>query len=159
MEHVCEVSPVTLLGERDTRRNREEREPKRFDISPFLAVVLLAALAITMAGIFPFRQMLAQDRQVENTRLQYETLVDENARLADEIERLETPLEVERIAREQYGLVRPGEAAYRTVPSDDPAPSDTAKLAEPLEKPWFGKLWDFLTGRDLVPDQVPEPLP
>jgi cell division protein FtsB len=158
MGHLCEVSPVTLIDDRTTRGEREViRERKRFDFSPFLAVILLAALAITMAGIFPFRQMLAQSRQVENTRLQYETLAAENARLEEEAEVLQTPLEIERIAREQYGLVRPGESALRAVPAEgtvaDPQPLVTTAEA----RPWYQKLWDFLTGRDLVPDHSPDP--
>jgi cell division protein DivIC len=150
---------VTLLDHGTARDEREViYERRRFDFSPFLAVVLLAALAITMAGIFPFRQMLAQSRQVENTQLQYETLASENARLEEQAELLQTSLEIERIAREQYGLVRPGESALRAVPAEgtvverDPAPPTVEA------QPWYRKLWDFFTGRDLVPDQSPDPI-
>lgn len=143
---------MTLLDRRPVER--EEISPhRRIDVSPFLAVILLTALAITMAGVFPFRQMLAQGRQVEQTRTQYETVATENRRLEEQIEVLNTPLEIERIAREQYGLVRPGETALRAVPSGEPPPDIGPDFAAPVDRPWYTKLWDFLTGRDLVPDQ------
>jgi hypothetical protein len=79
----------------------------------------------------------------------------ENQRLEREIEALQTPQEIERLAREQFGLVRPGEVGYvvvvppgSTETSLPPEPS----LERPDEQPWWRDVWDFLTGRDLVDD-------
>ncbi|HHP7237334.1 FtsB family cell division protein [Longibacter sp.] len=51
---------------------------------------------------------------------EHERLTQENARLMQETERLRKQLEeplsdetVERIAREEYGMIRPGETVYR----------------------------------------------
>ena len=44
-----------------------QRAGRRHRRSPWVALLLVVALAITLAGIFPFRQMIAQQRQVENT--------------------------------------------------------------------------------------------
>lgn len=56
---------------------------------------------------------------------QHAQLVEENTRLRMEIERLEKEVSkglsdelVERIAREEYGMRRPGEKVYRVKPSE-----------------------------------------
>ena len=72
-----------------------------------------------------------------------------------EVAALESDAEVERLAREQFGLVRPGELGYVVIsPADEPAPAPEreATLDRPGEQPWWRDLWDFLTGRDLVRD-------
>ncbi|ARA92459.1 MAG: septum formation initiator family protein [Bacteroidetes bacterium] len=53
---------------------------------------------------------------------EHHTLLEENARLEAEIATLEAQMEaldsdlvIERIAREQYGMRRPGETVYRVV--------------------------------------------
>ena len=128
--------------------------PRRGRSGPWLAVLLIAALAITLAGVFPFRQIIAQDRQVENTRSQLDTLVAENEALEAEIDALQTEAEIERIAREELGLVRPGEVGYN-VDSEDASSS----VAEPVDtiavddRSFIDKIWDFLTGRDLAPNE------
>ena len=40
----------------------------------FFAVVLLVGLAIVLAGVFPFRQLIAQERLVDNTREKLDAL-------------------------------------------------------------------------------------
>jgi cell division protein FtsL len=121
----------------------------------WLAVLLIVALAITLAGIFPFRQMIAQHRQVATAEAQLIALSAENARLEDEITALSTPAEIERIAREQLGLVRPGETSYivEAPPEREGSEPVTAEegAAADARSP-FEKVWDFLTGRDLAPD-------
>lgn len=119
-----------------------------------LAVILLAALAFTVSGIFPFRQLLAQRNQVERANEQVATLASENAKLEEEIAALATEQEVERIARDQYGLVRPGETGYVVVVP----PGTEARFAEELEaepedeRAWWEKIWGFVTGGDLAED-------
>lgn len=120
----------------------------------WLAVLLIVTLAITLAGIFPFRQLFAQQRQVESTQVKLEALVAENARLEDEAALLQTPAEVERIAREELGLVRPGEVGYHVQPQPAPAssPEEVPSVVPVDERTMVEKIWDFLTGRDLAPD-------
>ena len=128
------------------------REPRRGGSAPWLAVLLIAALAITLAGVFPFRQIIAQDRQVENTRSQLDTLIAENAALEEEVDALQTEAEVERIAREELGLVRPGEVGYNV--ENDGGPSEAVEPVDTIDaddRSFIDKIWDFLTGRDLEP--------
>jgi cell division protein FtsB len=119
----------------------------------FFAVVLLAGLAIVLAGVFPFRQLIAQERLVDNTRDKLDVLVVENTLLQEQIDAVQSPAELERIAREQYGMAEPGETTYVVELEGGPS-TDGVVVAEqqfdnrsPLQR-----FWDFLTGRDLVPD-------
>jgi cell division protein FtsB len=119
-----------------------------------LAVLLLGALALTVSGILPFRQLVSQQRQIERTQDQLTALQRENQVLSEDIEMLGTDAEIERIAREQYGLVRPGEVAYVVVtPRETPV---AEALPDPVvrsdERPWWQRVWDFITGNDINPD-------
>ncbi len=88
-----------------------------------------------------------------------EALEEENDVLEGRIAALQTDGEVERLAREQFGLVMPGEIGYVVVTppweNDLPDPADAAGPAvppEPESRPWWQAFWDFLTGRDLAGD-------
>lgn len=118
-----------------------------------LAVILLSALALTVSGVFPFRQLVEQRRSVETTREQLEALEDENRQLQDEISALNTDEEIERVARDQYGLVRPGETGYVVVsPPADPATAEATPVPEVDDRPWWVRWWDWVTGNDLRRD-------
>ena len=134
-----------LLGERLVSGGRKRRRGVGL-----LLVMLVIVLAMTMAGILPFRQIIAQDRAVAATEEKLEALGAENIRLAELVERLETPEEIERLAREEFGFVRPGESAYVVVVPQDAPPLPEPPLQE-LERPksWWDSLVDYLTGRDL----------
>ena len=120
----------------------------------FVAVLLLVGLAIVLAGVFPFRQLIAQARLVENTQAKLEVLVAENQLLQEEIDAAATPTELERIAREQYGMVRPGETSYVVEPGPGPTPQATSAERDDVDsRSLLERFWDFLTGRDLVPDE------
>jgi cell division protein FtsL len=119
-----------------------------------MAVVLLVGLAIVLAGVFPFRQLIAQERLVENTRVKLDTLVIENEALEAEIDSVRSPAELERIAREQYGMARPGETTYVVELDGGPVPQTVVNPGEEIEsRSLLHQFWDFLTGRDLVPDE------
>jgi cell division protein FtsB len=118
-----------------------------------LAVVLLSALALTVSGVFPFRQLIEQRREVERTRLQLSALEDENRRLEEDVAALYTDQEIERIARDEYGLVRPGETGYVIVsPPGEELASNPAVPVEDVHHPWWVRFWDWVTGNDLRRD-------
>ena len=125
--------------------------------SSFLLTVLLIGVAVVLAGIFPFRQIIASNRAVEVAEQKLDALEEESEILEARIAALQTPEEVERLAREQFGLVRPYEIGYVVVtpPGEAPAPApETAgvEVAEDSGRQWWEGVWDFLTGRDLVGD-------
>jgi cell division protein FtsB len=118
----------------------------------FLLLVLLMVLVVAAAGIFPFRQLLAQERAVDLTQEKLDALVGENLRLEQQIAALRTDEEVERLAREHFGLVMAGEVGYVAVVPEgivDPVPAGRDTTLE-REQPWWDQVWDFLTGRDIV---------
>lgn len=137
-----------------TDGHRQPRRPKQHRRAPLIAILLLVALSITLAGIFPFRQVIAQQRQVDNTREKLDALVLENAALEDQVAALQTEPEVERLAREQYGLVNPGETPYAVTQPETVVEPPAPVAAEPLdERTLLQQVWDWMTGRDLVPDE------
>ena len=93
---------------------------------PRRAVWILGLLA---AGLFLVSSAQAALRlyhlnhQVAELEHQRRVLLEENRRLREEIRRLHDPAYVERLAREQLGLVRPGEIAVVLVPEPAPSPS------------------------------------
>lgn len=60
-------------------------------------------------------EMNAVNREAEATRIRLEQLRQSNQSLADEKTRLSTPAYVEKIARDELGLVKPGEVPYIPV--------------------------------------------
>jgi cell division protein FtsB len=79
---------------------------------------LLLALGL---GVFPTGSFLDQRADVSDAERRLAVLREQNEALADQLERLSTPEEVERLAREEYNLVRPGEEAYSVLPAPLPA--------------------------------------
>jgi cell division protein FtsB len=120
-----------------------------------LAVVLLGALALTVSGILPFRQLVSQQRQIERTQDQLTALEQENQALSEDIEMLGTDAEIERIAREQYGLVMPGEVAYVVVTPRETQIIEAAPdpVVRSDERAWWERVWGFITGDDIDSDE------
>jgi len=128
---------------------------RRRRLPGWLALAALVVVVLTAAGIFPFRQIIADRRSVSLAQEKLLALREENGRLEEEVAALSSDVEVERLAREQFGLVMPGEIAYVVVspegeegPQAEPEPT----LDRPGEQPWWRDLWNFLTGGDLVRD-------
>jgi cell division protein FtsB len=120
----------------------------------FIIISVFILVVVGVAGIFPFRQLVAQERAVELAEAQLDALAVENRRLEYQISALQTDQEIERLAREHFGLVMPGEIGYvAIVPDDviDPVLPGRRTTLEP-DRPWWSRLWDFLTGRDLGPN-------
>ena len=127
---------------------------RRFGILAALVGLVLVVVVGGATGIFPFRQLLAMERSVELMESQLEALREENRHLDQQIQALQTPEEVERLAREHFGLVMPGEIGYVAVAvgdEEEAGPPEPSGFEE--TPPWWRSLWDFLTGRDLVGDE------
>jgi cell division protein FtsB len=117
-----------------------------------VTLLLVVAVALVFSNVFPFRQILAQQELVAQKEQTLAVLQEENLRLTAAAEYLETEQGVEKIARQDFGYVRPGEVAYVVVaPATGtdfvPAPPDPV---EELDGAWWQGIWDFLTGRDLL---------
>ena len=136
------------------REREAETAPRGSRWGWVLAVVLLSALALTVSGVFPFRQLVEQRRAVEESRQQLAALEQENGELEGDIAALYTDEEIERVARDQYGLVRPGETGYVVIspPESDTAANPEIAAVEEDDRHWWGRLWDWVTGNDLRRD-------
>jgi cell division protein FtsB len=120
-----------------------------------LSILVVVGLAVTLTNVVPVRQIVAQNEQVESAEDQLAALRRENRLLEAEAEALQTPTEVERIARETLGYVDPGEVAYRIVdPEDDETEFGPGKKAatsvSEADRAWYQDVWDFVTGADLA---------
>jgi hypothetical protein len=78
-----------------------------------------------------------------------QVLGEQNEDLQQRAKRLQTDAEIERLAREQYNLVKPGEEAYAVLPppSKAGAPAADAPTPEPEDdRNLVEKAWDTVTG-------------
>ncbi|HUO46550.1 MAG TPA: septum formation initiator family protein [Acidimicrobiia bacterium] len=123
------------------------------------AALWTATLAMLILGvgvvsaIIPFRQIMEQRARVEAATMELATLQSENRLLEEEIAALNTPQEVERLARERLGYVMPGEIPYVVVEPPADATINTVPeslLPVPPDDPWYRDIWEFLTGADLA---------
>ena len=128
------------------------RATRRTGAVSIVTLLLLVGVAVVFSNVFPFRQILAQQELVLQKEQTLAVLEAENARLTSAADYLQTDQGVEKIARQDFGYVRPGEVAFVVV-----APPDEAEFvppeAEPIEeldRAWWQGIWDFLTGRDLL---------
>lgn len=115
------------------------------------AVAAVCMLAL-MTTVLPFNQIRDQQRELELARLQLVEFQDLNHRLASRVASLNTPVEVERIARERLGYVRPGETAFVVMEPETEAVAPQTMVTEEgsaLYSPWYKELWGFITGSDL----------
>ena len=92
-------------------------------VGPILGAAALVVFLV--AGVFPTRTYLSQRDEIATAERKLAVLTVENEKLGDRVEQLHTDREIERLAREQYNLVRPGEEAYAILPGPaDPEPED-----------------------------------
>lgn len=91
-----------------------------------VAVVTVTGLVFVFG--FPVRTLLAQSHQTTVAQTRVKDLSAENAKLAQRAAQLKTDAEIRQIARQDYGLVMPGEHAYAIVPPATP-PTSVAKVA------------------------------
>jgi len=150
------VPPMT-----DTRTPPQEAAPKRRKkrrrsrIGTVAFIVLLVALGLVATGVLPVRDYLERENDVNAAQSRLEMLQQQNAALADDVEALYSEQEVERIAREQYGFVLPGEVGYVVLPPDElqqaPVPPEPVTVVQE-ERSFLQRIVDFITGSDIATD-------
>jgi cell division protein FtsB len=106
---------------------------------------VVAVAVVLLVFVFPTRTWVAQRRQLAAETTELQVLNAQNAQLTGEVARLRTDAEIERIAREQYHLVRPGESAIAILPA--PTPPAPATPPAPPPKPhesWLHRLTSWI---------------
>jgi len=128
------------------------RATRRTGAVSIVTLLLLVGVAVVFSNVFPFRQILAQQELVLQKEQTLAVLEAENARLTSAADYLQTDQGVEKIARQDFGYVRPGEVAFVVVAPPDEAEfvPPAAEPIEELDRVWWQGIWDFLTGRDLL---------
>jgi cell division protein FtsB len=100
---------------------------------PVMAVVALSLLVVAGLAVAPVRRYFSQGEQTGAAEAELEGLQAEVADLDARLEELRTDAAVERIARQHYDLVFPGEESYRILPApapDAPPAPDQSGVAE-----------------------------
>ena len=91
----------------------------------------LAIVGLLFGFVYPTSTFLRQRSDMHRAEERLQRLERETRRLENEGKKLQGDAEVERLAREQYGLVRPGETPYAVVPQSTtttfPAGDDSAQ--------------------------------
>jgi len=83
------------------------------------AVLAVALLVVLVSAVFPTATWLDQRATISEREVELVELGAASEDLAARVALLGTPAEIERIARQDHGLVKPGEVAYAVLP---PAP-------------------------------------
>jgi cell division protein FtsB len=87
-----------------------------------LVLAAVAALALVVVGVvyLPTRTWFGQQDELDRTPAQLARVRAGNDRLAHKIDRLSDASSIEEQARQQYGLVLPGEESYTVPPASKP---------------------------------------
>ena len=83
-------------------------------------LVLVVLIGVLFVAVFPTRTWWAQRAEMKGATEQLQVLDEQNTLLAARVDALQSDDEIERLAREQYNLVFPGEEAYAVLPAPLP---------------------------------------
>lgn len=81
----------------------------------------LALVGLLFAFVYPIRTYLAQRGQISSAQAHLNQLQYATSTVEAQSRQLQGDAAVERIARQEYGLVRPGETPYVLVPAASPS--------------------------------------
>src|SRR5688500_14931907 len=141
--HKAKAAPKPRAAAKSRPKKKADEQPRpRLRRRLALGVVSTLVFLGLMAGVVPVRQYLEQQRRLDAARQRIELLDEENRRLAARAEELRTDEEIERLAREQYSLVRPGAEAFALLLGSDEmrpaqAPLKPTTLVKPPAPAWL----------------------
>ncbi len=86
-----------------------------------LAITLaLAAVGVLFVAVYPTQALLDQQAETRDAAAELRELEAESREIEERVADLQTDAAIERLARDEYGLVYPGEEAYAILPGDGP---------------------------------------
>lgn len=97
----------------------------------FVAIAGIVLVAGLFLAVFPLTTLLEQRNEMSETEAQLGRLRGQTQLLETRAEALQSDQEIERLARAQYNLVRPGEEAIALLPEPEGA-ATTTTLPDPL---------------------------
>ena len=113
-----------------------------------IAVVVLLALLAFMASA-PIRSLDAANQRVEYLQATKDQLRSSVAELEQRRDRLQDPDEIELLARNRFGLVKPGENAYVVVRPEEELRAEAEPPDGAGHRPWYRWLVDAVV--DMLP--------
>jgi len=120
----------------------------------FATLLFLLMGAAFLTQVVPYRQIIDSQRRVDSARAELGALEAENETLQADVDALGTPGEIEKLAREKLGYVRPGETSFIVLdPLESGAtPSPEVEPSQVESKTWVDKIWEFISGGDVASD-------
>jgi cell division protein FtsB len=111
------------MTSRAPRRPTARRRHAPSSLTRLLGLVVGGVLVVgfLLVAVFPTRTILNQRSETSQAQTQLAELRASNDALAKRIDELQTDDAVERIAREDYEMIRPGEEAYAVLPRSEDA--------------------------------------
>ena len=108
-------------AKRPAASTRTSAPPKRVQPAPRwvrYSIFGLAGVAFValLAYLFPVRTYLEQQQRISASNHRLQVLGQQTDDLRAQRKRLETKSEIERIARDRFGMVKPGEQPWAVVP-------------------------------------------
>jgi len=105
---------------------------------------IAALLGVMYLFAFPTRTYLDQRSAIAAEEHTVSVLTAENGKLSAESKALRDNATIEMIAREEYGLVKPGQQAFMVLPP--PVPAVVQVRRPSTHRPWYAPLefWDRL---------------
>jgi|AntRauTorckE6833_2_1112554.scaffolds.fasta_scaffold00772_19 cell division protein FtsL len=86
------------------------------------AMILLLIIVIIIFSFRLFmnmRKVNEMEQRLDRLSQEYEEKIEQNKKLKEEIERVKRPAYIEKVAREELGLVKPGEILLIPVEEDE----------------------------------------
>src|SRR5262245_30886483 len=115
------VKEIDQVLTREDRPNEASLRKKAIALGSIIA--LIALVVGSFFGDRGILRMVAQRERTQSLRLEIDELRAENGRLAGEIAALKSdPRAVEKLAREELGMARPGETVFLIHEPEPPRP-------------------------------------
>ncbi|HXQ26800.1 MAG TPA: septum formation initiator family protein [Candidatus Acidoferrales bacterium] len=122
--------------ERPTSFSDQLREFLRRNANWFLAAGLALLLLQDVFGTHGLIAMRRAQQEAAHVQQQIDQINEENRQLQERVKALKTdPQTIERIAREEMGLARPGEYIFKIPPRPGDSSSTDSHPADPSKKP------------------------
>ncbi len=129
------------LGAAPYYRGRTRAQNRRVPRWVVVGTTATALAILTVVFGSTFVQVYRLEREAARMEQLKHDLEEQNAQLREEIKLLHTPQYIEKLAREQLGLVKPGEIALLIVQT----PPDPVPPRPPHPRSgWTSRLWDAL---------------
>ena len=127
---------------------RRLRRTVRGDRPLIVATLAVLAMAVVVLST-PMQSYLDGRERVAHLEVKAAALDEVNTELSRRSSDLENDTTIELLAREQLGLVRPGEVVYTLIPPESDRPLITMpRTTEPVPaRPWYERLWEDLRER------------